>query len=111
MAVALPRKLYYAPDNSLLITVDGLFDKGLNSYFDATATVKAWLLDSTGSVVAEVNGVAMNYVAASNGSFQAQVLSAAAQPLGPGYMLKIQADQGGAHRTVWEEVEVALSMS
>lgn len=93
--MAIPIKVTLFIQNDMFVEIDELHD-GLDAltYFNA-ATVTATLKDRSGVVVTGVNGIVLNYIAASNGKYRGAIQETFNPTTGGGYKLEIVAVQSG----------------
>ncbi len=81
--------------NDNLIKVNGLEDDAAAGTYLNAATVTATLQDPDGSDVTGATNITLNYIAASNGNYEGTIESTVTLTVGPGYLLVIDADEGG----------------
>jgi hypothetical protein len=104
MEGCMAKKIYRENDN--LITVDGLRDITSSGDYLNSATVEANLYDGDGVLVTPSGGIALSYVADSDGKYEGVIQSTEDLELGQYYVLHIDAAEAGAVGH-WEiEVEV-----
>jgi len=97
--MALPQVVYLFPQNTQVIGVQGLQDAVTGSFLN-NATVFATLLDQRGNPDPVLNQIPLGYLGGTNGNYQGTVPYTfnppgwVGKPMG-GYVLQIQASQGG----------------
>lgn len=109
--MSVPTKITLYAKNDQYLEIDGLAD-GLNpaSYING-ATVTVTMKNAVGTVVPEVNGLVMSYVATTNGNYRGQVANTLNSTLGGGYTLFIEVDNAGVklHMEVAAEIKIRKS--
>ena len=90
----LPRVFYLYPQNTQLVEVTELKDKG-NGQFLTGATVTATLFDDRGNPDSVFNNIALVYQAGSDATYQGSVPDTFNPDLGDGYTVVITALEAG----------------
>lgn len=104
--MSVPSKLILANLNDQYIEVDGVKNQTTGLFFNG-GQVLATLFNPDGSQqAAEINNLACNYVANSNGVYRGQVANSFYQPPGTGYWLILQIAAGIYLATIRISVEV-----
>lgn len=108
MLQATPSKLIIYPGNSQVIQLDNLFDIITSTYLN-NASLTATLYDSQGNSVQGCIGIALTYVAASNGSYLGLFGDSSFTPNpGTGYTLIVDGTASGGQGTVHAEYIVEV---
>lgn len=94
MPPIVPTIVYFYPNNTQVVEIDGLQDQLTGAFLDA-ATVTATLVDQNGNPDSVFQNIAMNFVPASNGNYTGVVPFAFNAAVGSGYTLQIKALQAG----------------
>lgn len=112
--MSIPAKVMIFPNNDQVHTLTGLQDVLTGIYQDA-ATVTMTLYDQTGNVVTGLVNIPLNYIAASNGDYNAAVPAFnygpppnPDQPILGGFTLVITAVQSGVQYQISIPAEMDL---
>ncbi len=105
--MAVPSKLVLYQSNDQYIEIDQLAD-GITGAFVNGATVTVTLKDSAGAIVTGISSLALSYVAASSGKYRGQVEDTFNPTKGGGYILHVNADNGGLKLHLEIPVEIKI---
>lgn len=104
--MALPAKMTLYQDNTQLVRLFGVQDQQTLAYWGAGATMNGTLFDQAGNPVPGLQNIAFVYQVGSVGNFFGPVGAAFVPPVGGGYVLIIDGDNGGSHLHLEIQVEI-----
>lgn len=108
---ATPSKIILYQSNTQVLQITGLQDALSGNYLNA-ATITATLEDDQGNAIAECIAIPFTYIPLSNGNYQAVFGDQNFQPpIGTGYTLIVDGNQGGGyiHLELLVEIQPRIS--
>jgi hypothetical protein len=107
MPPIVPTIIYLFPQNTQVLSIEGLIDEISGGYLNS-ASVSATLLDQNYNPDSILNNISMSYVAASNGNYEGVVPASFNPTLGSGYTLQYTVNQDGVQAVISVPCQVKL---